>query len=253
VDWIFVVILPMGKYAWADAGRGDRSRGVRRPHSLAIWPRQEWGDDLAPVRVLIAEDDPVSRCLLVTYLSRWAYEVVAAADGAEAWDLLQRDDAPHLLVLDWMMPGMSGLEICRQLRTQATPSPAYVILLTSRVGPEDIVEGLEAGADDYVTKPFDREELRARIRAGARVVELQLKLRDRVAELEQALARVKQLQGLLPICSYCKRIRNDQNYWQQVEAYITEHSGATFSHSVCPNCYETQVKPQLEKWKHDPL
>jgi hypothetical protein len=98
-----------------------------------------------------------------------------------------------------------------------------------------------------VTKPFNREELRARVQGGARVVELQRSLAERVEELEQALARVKQLQGLLPICSYCKKIRDDRNYWQQVEAYIGEHSEAVFSHGICPDCFDKFVKPELNK------
>jgi len=201
------------------------------------------------VRILIAEDDAVSRRLLETLLTRWGYEVTVACDGEEAWRLLQREDAPHLAILDWMMPGMGGLEICHKVREVDHPSPAYLILLTARTGSEDVVQGLETGANDYVTKPFHREELRARVQVGVRVVELQVSLAERVRELEEALANVKQLQGLLPICSYCKRIRDDHNYWQQVESYISGHSGAIFSHGICPECFEKFVKPELNKLK----
>jgi len=200
-----------------------------------------------PTKVLIAEDDPVSRSILDAFLSRWGYEVVVTADGTEAWEILQQPAPPRLLILDWMMPGMSGVDICRRLRQEDQSPPPYVILLTSRARAEDVVQGLEAGADDYISKPFNREELRARTRAAARLVELQTSLHQRVVELEEALASVKTLQGLLPICSYCKKIRTDGNYWQQVEAYISEHSSATFSHGICPACYETLVKPQLAK------
>jgi len=201
------------------------------------------------MRILIAEDDAVSRRLLEALLTRWGYEVTVACDGEEAWRLLQREDAPHLAILDWMMPFMGGLEICRKVREVDHPSPAYLILLTARTGSEDVVQGLETGANDYVTKPFHREELRARVQVGVRVVELQVSLAERVRELEEALANVKQLQGLLPICSYCKRIRADQNYWQQVEGYISEHSEAVFSHGICPDCFEKFVKPELNKLK----
>jgi DNA-binding response OmpR family regulator len=112
---------------------------------------------------------------------------------------------------------------------------------------EDIVAGLAAGADDYITKPFDIQELRARVQVGLRIVELQESLSVRIKELEDALAQVKQLRGLLPICSYCKKIRDDQNYWQKVESYLSQHSEARVSHSVCPECYEQIVKPELEK------
>ncbi len=200
-----------------------------------------------PIRVLLAEDDAVSRRVVETFLARWGFEVVAVSDGDEAWRILQGSDAPNFIILDWMMPGVGGVELCRRVRERGHPSPAYIILLTARTSREDIVSGLESGADDYVTKPFHNEELRARVRGGARIVELQTSLAQRVRELEEALARVRLLQGLLPICSYCKKIRNDQNYWQQVEAYISEHSEAVFSHGICPDCFENFVKPQLNK------
>jgi sigma-B regulation protein RsbU (phosphoserine phosphatase) len=197
------------------------------------------------MRVLIAEDDAISRRVLEVFLRRWGYEVESAEDGDAAWERLQREDAPSLAILDWMMPGRGGVEICRRVRELGRLT--YLILLTSRTGSEDIVEGLEAGADDYVTKPFNREELRARVQGGTRIVELQRSLAQRVEQLEQALARIKHLQGLLPICSYCKKIRNDRNYWQQVEAYISEHSEAIFSHGICPECFEKFVTPELGK------
>ena len=199
------------------------------------------------MKVLIAEDDTVSRRLLEATLMRWGYEVVVASDGVEAWEALQGDDAPSLAILDWMMPGMDGLELCRRIRKMPNSTPPYLILLTAKGRRADLVTGLEAGANDYVTKPFNREELRARVQVGVRMVELQQNLADRVKALEEALARVKQLQGLLPICSYCKKIRDDQNYWQQVESYIAEHSQAQFSHSICPDCYEKLVKPELDQ------
>jgi sigma-B regulation protein RsbU (phosphoserine phosphatase) len=199
------------------------------------------------MKVLIAEDDAISRRVLEAFLRRWGFEVESFEDGGTAWERLQQKDAPSLVILDWMMPELGGVEICRRVRAAGRPQPAYLILLTSRTGSEDIVAGLEAGADDYVTKPFNREELRARVQGGARVVELQRSLAERVEELEQALARVKQLQGLLPICSYCKKIRDDRNYWQQVEAYIGEHSEAVFSHGICPDCFDKFVKPELNK------
>jgi len=197
------------------------------------------------MRILIAEDDLVSQRMLEATLGRWGHEVMVTGDGDAAWRTLQSRDAPRLAILDWMMPGLDGAEICRRVRAAETPLPPYLILLTARGSQADVVAGLNAGADDYVTKPFDRDELRARVQAGTRIVELQHELADRVCELEEALSRVKLLQGLLPICSYCKRVRKDENYWQQVESYVSEHSEARFSHGICPPCYETVVKPQL--------
>jgi phosphoserine phosphatase RsbU/P len=198
------------------------------------------------VPVLVADDEPVTRTVVAAMLRKGGYDVQLATDGEQAWAALQRPDAPTLAIMDWMMPGLDGPEICRRLRTNDTSTPTYVILLTSRDAAADVVEGLRAGADDYVTKPPHEDELLARVSVGARVIRLQQTLADRVRRLEEALSNVKQLQGLLPICSYCKRIRDDQNYWQQVESYISVHSGVQFSHSYCPDCFEKFVKPQLD-------
>jgi sigma-B regulation protein RsbU (phosphoserine phosphatase) len=199
------------------------------------------------LRVLIGEDDPVSRRLLQAVLQKWGYDVICCADGLETWSRLQDTDAPAMAVLDWVMPGLDGPEICQKVRQLARPEPTYIILLTAKGRSQDIVTGLEAGADDYVTKPFDLEALRARLQTGFRTLELQRSLAHRVIELESTLLQVKQLQGLFPICPYCKKVRDDQNYWQQIEEYLTDHSGAQFSHSICPGCYERIVKPQLEQ------
>ena len=150
-----------------------------------------------------------------------------------------------------MMPELDGVEICRRARKRPDPQPLHIILLTARGRKEDIIAGLQAGADDYVTKPFDHEELRARVQVGVRVVELQAALAVRVVELEEALARVRQLRGLLPICSYCKKIRDDKNYWQQVEQYVGAHSDVQFSHGICPDCYQKVVEPQLDEVMKD--
>jgi DNA-binding response OmpR family regulator len=203
-------------------------------------------------RVLVADDDAVSRAVVAAMLRKNGYDAQLAHDGEQAWTMLQEPDPPALAVLDWMMPGLDGPEICRRLRALDTRLPTYVILLTSRDASADIVEGLRAGADDYVTKPPNQEELLARLNVGARVIGLQHQLADRVRRLEDALAKVKQLQGLLPICSYCKRIRDDQNYWQQVESYISVHSGVQFSHSYCPDCFDKHLKPQLDELDREP-
>lgn len=197
------------------------------------------------MKILIAEDDAVSRRALEGALRPCGCELVVAGDGAEAWEVLRAPDAPRLAVVDWMMPHLDGLELVRRVRTHSPALPAYLIMLTCRDSREDLIRGLGAGADDYVTKPFHQDELRARVQVGLRVVELQSALAGRVRELEDALSRVKRLQGLLPICSYCKKIRNDDNYWQQVEAYISERSEAEFSHGICPGCFTQFVEPEL--------
>jgi phosphoserine phosphatase RsbU/P len=199
------------------------------------------------MNILIAEDDSISRRTLEITLQKCGHQVEVVCDGQAAYEALVRADAPPLAILDWMMPGMDGLAVCRRLRERVGGRSAYVILLTARCDKRDIVAGLESGADDYITKPFDREELLARVNVGSRIISLQNSLAQRVEQLEQALKRVKQLQGLLPICCYCKCIRNDSNYWQRVEEYIGEHSDAQFSHGICPKCFETVVKVQLRE------
>ena len=189
------------------------------------------------MKILIAEDDPVSRRVLEATLLKWGYEVLVATNGTDAWEIMQRDDAPSLAVLDIMMPGIDGLEVCRRVRQSPSATPPYLILLTAMASKDEVVNGIQAGANDYLSKPFHREELKARVAVGAQMLSLQKNLAERVQELEQALSQVKQLQGMLPICSYCKKIRNDQNYWQKVEGYISDHTGVEFSHGICPDCH----------------
>jgi CheY-like chemotaxis protein len=170
---------------------------------------------------------------------------VTVSDGLTAWRLLQQSDSPAVAVLDWIMPGMEGPEICRRIRSIPAQEPTYLILLSAKGGQQEIVAGLQGGADDYITKPFDPEELQARLRTGSRIVQLQRSLNHQVRQLQEALARVKQLQGLLPICCYCKSIRSSPDYWEQVEAYISAHSEAGFSHGICPSCFESKFEPML--------
>ena len=131
------------------------------------------------MKILIAEDNMTTRRILETILVKWNYDVISACDGNEAWEKLQEKDPPKLIILDWMMPGINGVEICRRLRRPDAVEPMYIILLTARDEKNDIVEGLGAGADDYIAKPFDKEELRARIDVGRRVVELQTALLEK--------------------------------------------------------------------------
>lgn len=198
------------------------------------------------MHALIADDDRGMTAILAKALGRWNIDVAVAHDGGTAWNLLTATDDPSLAILDWMMPTLDGLELCRRIRQDPARAHMYVILLTGRGSRADLVAGLDAGADDYLVKPFDPEELRARVHVGIRVVTLQERLAKRVAELQLALANVKQLNGLLPICSYCKRIRSDQDYWEQVESYVAQHSDAKFSHGICPSCFEA-VRADFER------
>ena len=192
------------------------------------------------MRILIAEDDPVTARILTQLSQQWGYETQLAKEGQASLDVLQSPAAPQLALLDWMMPGLDGPEVCRKVREAGGTN--YLILLTAKTDQADIVAGLDAGADDYLVKPFDPAELHARIKAGIRILDLQTKLAAHVRELEEALGNVRRLNGLLPICSYCKAIRDDSDYWHRVEEYVTEHADVKFSHGICPKCLETAYK-----------
>lgn len=188
------------------------------------------------MRILIAEDDQTSRMMLSAVLKKYGHETVVTVNGIEAWDVLQKADAPRLAILDWMMPEMDGLAVVRRVRAEIKGPQPYLIMLTTKAEKEDIVAGLDAGADDYLSKPFHPAELRARVQVGKRLVETQDELTAQITKLQQALDHIKALQGILPICMHCKKIRNDAGYWEQVESYISHHSDALFSHSICAEC-----------------
>jgi sigma-B regulation protein RsbU (phosphoserine phosphatase) len=188
------------------------------------------------MKILVAEDDRVARQILNNSLTKWGYDVHMTFDGEQAWEELQKVNAPAMAILDWMMPGMDGLQLTRQVRTLDKRVPTYVMLLTARSDRESVVAGLEVGANDYLTKPVDLNELRARVNVGREMVALQTQLAHRVTQLERALADVRSLRGLLPICCYCKKVREGDDYWQEVEDYLANHGDVHFSHGVCPTC-----------------
>jgi sigma-B regulation protein RsbU (phosphoserine phosphatase) len=188
------------------------------------------------MRILIAEDDRVTARVLTGLAEAWGYDVAVADSGETALRMYQDANVPQLVLLDWMLPGISGPDVCRQIRALKSSTPTYIILLTSKSDRTDVIAGLEAGADEYLVKPFHTDELRARLSAGVRIVDLQLRLSNQVRELEQALTNIRKLTGLLPICAYCKSIRDDSNYWHRVEEYISEHADVMFSHGICPKC-----------------
>jgi DNA-binding response OmpR family regulator len=188
---------------------------------------------LRGVKILAAEDDAVARAVLRQALRRLGHEVIEAADGEAAWELLA-DSPVRVVVSDWMMPRLDGLGLCRRIRAQPKAEYVYFILLTSSDATEDNQRtAADAGVDDFLTKPLDFTELWTRLRVAERIL--------------RYTTQVRQLEELMPICSYCKKIRDDQNYWQQIEGYINERTGSEFSHSVCPDCYSRVVMPELEK------
>lgn len=188
------------------------------------------------MRILIADDDITSRTVLAAVLQKNGHEVVEACDGTEALAVLEGADAPRIAILDWMMPGMDGIGICQRVRARESDRPPYLMMLTTRGEKTDVSAGLRAGANDYLAKPFNAVELAARVEVGCRFVELEDRLATKVRELQEAMAQIKTLSGIVPICSSCKKIRDDAGYWSQVEIYVSEHSDATFTHGICPEC-----------------
>jgi len=197
------------------------------------------------MRILIAEDDATSRIVLATVLTKDGYDVTATDDGGAAWEVLQKPDAPRLAILDLMMPGIDGLELVRRVRAIPSVAPPYLIIVSTKSEKSDVIAALDAGANDYLTKPFDPGELRARIEVGRRMIEMRFELNEKVKELKQALAEVRTLKGIVPICANCKNVRDDQGYWNRVESYLNEHTEADFTHAVCPDCMK-RLYPQFE-------
>ncbi len=194
------------------------------------------------LKVLLADDDALSLQMLDAMVRSFGYEPQMAHDGAEAWKALSCPDGPRLAVLDWMMPKMSGIEVCQRTRSEYPKEPIHLLLLTAKTAKEDRILGLEAGANDFLSKPYDPQELRARLATGRQVWELYLTLVDQITELREAAEHIQALQTLIPICSYCKRVRPIAEpdiaavAWEAVESFVTRHTGASFSHGICPPC-----------------
>ena len=178
------------------------------------------------MKILIAEDDFVSVKVLQLTLEHEGHEVVVACNGEEAWNLFDANPV-RVIVSDWMMPGMDGLELCQKVRNRAKTDYTYFILLTAiNTGRENLRRAMDAGVDDFLSKPLDRE-----------VISMRLRVADRILEYAR---QIRILKELLPICMYCKRIRDDGDYWQQVESYLHAHTGSNFSHGICPDCFSRE-------------
>jgi DNA-binding response OmpR family regulator len=185
------------------------------------------------VKILAVEDDPVARAVLHQALLHLGHEIIDARDGTEALQILEKEPV-RLIVSDWMMPKLDGLDLCRAVRGRVNADYVYFILLTGQQADVDNQrEAIEAGVDDFLTKPLDLQEIWMRLRVAERIL--------------RYATEVRQLEAFLPICGYCKKVRDDQNYWQQIESYINQRTGTDFSHSVCPDCYQRVVVPELKK------
>jgi CheY-like chemotaxis protein len=184
--------------------------------------------------ILIAEDDKISRKLLSKLLISFGHTVIEAENGLDGWTKWLEHKC-SLLISDWIMPDMTGIELCQKIRSVDQPRYTYIIMLTSMAGRDNYNKAMDAGVDDFMTKPFEKDLIYTRIRVAERILNLQ--------------QEISTLSGLLPICSYCKKIRDDNKYWQRVESYLEKISDVKFSHGVCPDCYENTIKPKLKNMK----
>jgi sigma-B regulation protein RsbU (phosphoserine phosphatase) len=185
------------------------------------------------VPVLVVDDDPVSRAQFSALAQAAGYQVSLAVNGLEAWDLFQVARIP-IVISDWYMPEMDGPELCRRIRARTRQPYVYFILVTAKGGKQQYLAGMEAGADDFIAKPVDPDELRARLTVAERILGLRQELH--------------QLEALLPICSYCKRIRNERNEWETLDSYLERRFDTQLSHGICPECYARHVQPQLDRY-----
>lgn len=186
-------------------------------------------------RILIVDDVPENIQVVAGILAKESFQLSAAMSGQQALEVMRRS-LPDLVLLDVSMPGMDGFEACRSMKADPATAEIPVIFLTGRASQEDILQGFAAGGVDYVSKPFNHPELLARVRTHLslrKLVELERKGRQ---QLEESLAKIKQLSGLLPICAHCKRIRDDQGYWNRIEQYLSSHAEVEFTHGICPDC-----------------
>lgn len=195
--------------------------------------------------ILIVDDQPVNiQALSGLFMND--YNIKIATSGTKALDIIMTCKPPDIILLDIQMPEMDGMEALSRIRHMPTEMPPYILILTVMGEEEQIIAGLKAGANDYLTRPFKTGELIARVEVGRRMVEMQDTLVNRLEELRKAISEIKTLRGMLPMCSRCKKIRDDKGYWNQMEVYIRNHTDAEFSHGLCPDCIKV-LYPDLDE------
>lgn len=181
----------------------------------------------AKTKVLVAEDDPVSARILCSLLGQFNYEAVLAKDGRAAWELFDREP-PRIVISDWMMPELDGLALCAKIRARLkTPYTYFILLTANHTSPENYALATAAGVDDFVTKPLDRSALQMRLSVAERILKY--------------TAEIRQLKELIPICVYCRKVRDEGDFWERVETYIQKETGSRFSHGACPECTEKEM------------
>lgn len=189
------------------------------------------------MKILIVEDDLIAGTALDAALRAIGHEVTLAATGEAGWEIVQRNEH-RLVISDWKLPGMDGLELCRRVRERGGDYIYFILLSNQSTTEGNLDQATTAGVDDFLTKPARLPELKARLHVAARLLNY--------------VTQVQQLESFIPICSYCKSVRDDKNYWNRIESYINERTGSTFSHSVCPDCYDKVMVPQLRELGLDP-
>lgn len=182
------------------------------------------------MKILIVEDEPVAAAVLEAALLRLGHEPCRADDGLVAWRAFEAEPA-RVVVSDWLMPGLNGLDLCRRIRTRGGDYTYFILLSALESSGGNLEQAIEAGVDDFLHKPVKIDELKMRLHVAERILNY--------------ATQVKQLESFIPLCSYCKKVRDDKNYWSQIESYINTRTGSQFSHGVCPDCYDRVLVPQM--------
>lgn len=183
------------------------------------------------MKILTVEDDPITQLVFESALKSLGHEVIATPDGTSAWYQLA-DRSIRIVLSDWQLPGMSGLELCRMIRERGGDYVSFILVTQLPPSEENVDAAIAAGVDEFLAKPMKLSELKLRLHAAARTLNL--------------TEQVQQLESFIPICAHCKNVRDDKNYWQQIETYINTRLGTRFSHGICPACYEKIIRPQLQ-------
>lgn len=182
--------------------------------------------------IIVAEDDCMTAELLERAIQDMGHTVRTAGNGKEAWEMFNTNPS-QVVVSDWNMPGYDGLDFCRQVRLRPSETYPYFILLTAKSGKENYKAAMDAGVDDFLIKPMDRQSLSMRLAVAQRILTFK--------------SEIQELKAIIPICSYCKKIRKDKAYWQSLETYLEKNFGRDVSHGICPDCYTEHVEPQFDQ------
>jgi phosphoserine phosphatase RsbU/P len=185
-------------------------------------------------KVLIVEDDPIARRFMSALMEKLGHEVELAENGMEAWKIFDRKPV-SLIISDWAMPELDGLELCKKVRARRETAYTYFILLTSKSSKENYLQAMMAQVDDFLTKPLDQDELTIRLWVANRILGY--------------TARIQQLEDILPVCSYCKKVRDEKNDWYDLARYLAREGKTAFSHGICPECYQKHARPAISKLK----